>query len=50
MEIPERLQNAFAAMAGSGPAYIYQVAVQGLRGGLSNEHSSSELKVIWTKS
>ena len=23
-EIPERLQNAFAAMAGSGPAYIYQ--------------------------
>ena len=25
-EIPERLQNAFAAMAGSGPAYIYQVS------------------------
>ena len=25
VEIPERLQNAFAAMAGSGPAYIYQV-------------------------
>ncbi len=24
-EIPERQQNAFAAMAGSGPAYIYQV-------------------------
>ena len=24
-EIPEKLQNAFAAMAGSGPAYIYQV-------------------------
>ena len=24
-EIPERLQNSFAAMAGSGPAYIYQV-------------------------
>ncbi len=24
-EIPERLQNAFAALAGSGPAYIYQV-------------------------
>jgi len=24
-EVPERLQNAFAAMAGSGPAYIYQV-------------------------
>jgi len=24
-EIPERLQNAFAAMVGSGPAYIYQV-------------------------
>jgi len=24
-EIPERLQNAFAAMAGAGPAYIYQV-------------------------
>ena len=27
VEIPERLQNSFAAMAGSGPAYIYQVAV-----------------------
>ena len=25
VEIPERLQNSFAAMAGSGPAYIYQV-------------------------
>merc|ERR1719186_2359000 len=24
-EVPERLQNAFAAVAGSGPAYIYQV-------------------------
>lgn len=24
-EIPERLQNAFAAMAGAGPAYLYQV-------------------------
>ena len=24
-ELPERLQNSFAAMAGSGPAYIYQV-------------------------
>lgn len=24
-EIPERQQNAFAALAGSGPAYIYQV-------------------------
>ena len=27
-EVPERLQNAFAAMAGSGPAYIYQVRVR----------------------
>jgi hypothetical protein len=25
--IPERQQNAFAALAGSGPAYIYQVRV-----------------------
>ena len=25
VEVPERLQNSFAAMAGSGPAYIYQV-------------------------
>lgn len=25
VEIPERLQNAFAAMCGSGPAFIYQV-------------------------
>ena len=28
VEIPERLQNSFAAMAGSGPAYIYQVHVR----------------------
>ena len=27
VEIPERLQNSFAAMAGSGPAYIYQAGV-----------------------
>eukprot|EP00092_Neocalanus_flemingeri_P031128 GFUD01033811.1.p1 GENE.GFUD01033811.1~~GFUD01033811.1.p1 ORF type:complete len:280 (-),score=79.44 GFUD01033811.1:52-891(-) len=25
VEIPERLQNAFAAMCGSGPAFVYQV-------------------------
>ena len=29
VEIPERLQNSFAAMAGSGPAYIYQVLTFG---------------------
>ena len=27
VEIPERLQNSFAAMAGSGPAYICQAGV-----------------------
>jgi len=48
-EIPERLQNAFAAMAGSGPAYIYQViealadggVMMGLPRDLANEHAAA---------
>jgi len=49
VEIPERLQNAFAAMAGSGPAYIYQViealadggVMMGLPRDLANEHAAA---------
>lgn len=49
VEIPERLQNAFAAMAGSGPAYIYQViealadggVMMGLPRELANEHAAA---------
>jgi len=48
-EIPERLQNAFAAMAGSGPAYIYQViealsdggVMMGLPRALATEHAAA---------
>jgi len=48
-EIPERLQNAFAAMAGSGPAYIYQVVEaladggvrMGLPRALATEHAAA---------
>jgi len=48
-EIPERLQNAFAAMAGSGPAYIYQVVealadgavMMGLPRDLAMEHAAA---------
>jgi len=48
-EIPERLQNAFAAMAGSGPAYIYQVVealadggvLMGLPRDLAMEHAAA---------
>jgi len=48
-ELPERLQNAFAAMAGSGPAYIYQViealadggVMMGLPRDLANEHAAA---------
>ena len=28
VEIPERLQNSFAAVAGSGPAFIYQASFE----------------------
>jgi len=48
-EVPERLQNAFAAMAGSGPAYIYQViealadggVMMGLPRDLAMEHAAA---------
>jgi len=48
-DIPERLQNAFAAVAGSGPAYIYQViealadggVMMGLPRDLANEHAAA---------
>merc|ERR1711990_640089 len=49
VEIPERLQNSFAAMAGSGPAYIYQViealadggVMMGLPRDLAMEHAAA---------
>merc|ERR1719225_1790038 len=49
VEIPERLQNSFAAMAGSGPAYIYQViealadggVLMGLPRDLAMEHAAA---------
>ncbi|XP_023342256.1 pyrroline-5-carboxylate reductase [Eurytemora carolleeae] len=52
VEIPERLQNAFAAMAGSGPAYIYQViealadggVMMGLPRDLAMEHSAAMVR------
>lgn len=52
VEIPERLQNAFAAMAGSGPAYIYQViealadggVMMGLPRGLAIEHAAAMVR------
>lgn len=48
-ELPERLQNAFAAMAGSGPAYLYQViealsdggVMMGLPRVLATEHAAA---------
>jgi len=51
-EIPERLQNAFAAMAGSGPAYIYQVieamadggVMMGLPRALAVEHAAATVR------
>jgi pyrroline-5-carboxylate reductase len=51
-EIPERLQNAFAAMAGSGPAYIYQVieamadggVMMGLPRALAIEHAAATVR------
>jgi len=49
VEVPERLQNSFAAMAGSGPAYIYQViealadggVMMGLPRDLAQEHAAA---------
>jgi len=51
-EIPERQQNAFAAMAGSGPAYIYQVieamadgaVMMGLPRDLAVEHAAATVR------
>eukprot|EP00088_Acartia_fossae_P045727 TRINITY_DN4927_c0_g2_i3.p1 TRINITY_DN4927_c0_g2~~TRINITY_DN4927_c0_g2_i3.p1 ORF type:complete len:285 (+),score=37.46 TRINITY_DN4927_c0_g2_i3:35-889(+) len=52
VEIPERLQNAFAAMAGSGPAYIYQVieamadgaVMMGIPRPLAIEHAAATVR------
>jgi len=49
VEVPERLQNSFAAMAGSGPAYIYQIiealadggVMMGLPRDLAQEHAAA---------
>merc|ERR1712029_1045700 len=49
VEVPERLQNSFAGMAGSGPAYIYQIiealadggVMMGLPRDLAQEHAAA---------